>query len=474
MKAVPYAMRVGFGCVASVTLATVSRALSIERRRYKVGYVTDVEGHLAHWERYLSMSAVLDRDANGRPTLREGCGFVYGGDAVDRGAGDLRVLTDLLDLKRRWPDRVHLVLGNRDINKMRLKTELSDRFIAENGEDGATPYWVQGVAHLAPSAMGFDFSLGRIADRIRWIARATMGAPVAFDKRREELGADATDEDVALSFRRLVEPGGAMEELLSKGELAVAMGDVLFVHGGIPPAAAGWLPPREHEKDPRRWVERLNAFARREVQAWRDAPPQTKAWSVAGGYGTGLPGGNLMAYGMGWLPDRSRNPTTVYANWLSGGAPQRPHAEVAAYLSREFRYVLSGHQPHGDCPLVLRGDGVSVITADTSYSRNVRWEDGHDGGAAPASALEETRGVACAEVVVHFGGPAGSVAEAVEIHGTLSNGEAYGFRLDDPAAAGVGAEAEDGWWVKAVLPNGDRVHCRSQGYEVVNRVVKGP
>ena len=46
---------------------------------------------------------------------------------MSQGSGDLRFLRSLLGLKARFPERVHLVLGNRDINKMRLPAELSDR-----------------------------------------------------------------------------------------------------------------------------------------------------------------------------------------------------------------------------------------------------------------------------------------------------------------------------------------------------------
>jgi hypothetical protein len=36
--------------------------------------------------------------------------------------------------------------------------------------------------------------------------------------------------------------------------------------------------------------------------------------------------------------------------------------------------VATGHQPHGDCPLVLATPQVVYITADTSYSENTKWE----------------------------------------------------------------------------------------------------
>ena len=86
-----------------------------------VGFCTDVEGDLAHWSRYLRLSKVLEpgRSPGLPPTLRRGCHFVFGGDAADLGGRDLAVVRDLVHLKESYPDRVHLILGNRDINKAR-------------------------------------------------------------------------------------------------------------------------------------------------------------------------------------------------------------------------------------------------------------------------------------------------------------------------------------------------------------------
>ena len=88
-------------------------------------YCCDVEGNLQYWENYLSISLVLRR-RNSVLELRDNCHFVFGGDACDRGVGDIRVIRDLAGLLERYPGRVHLIMGNRDINKLRMKFELSE------------------------------------------------------------------------------------------------------------------------------------------------------------------------------------------------------------------------------------------------------------------------------------------------------------------------------------------------------------
>lgn len=89
-----------------------------------VGYATDVEGNLAFWNKYVEHSAVLSSLDGPLLVLKDGCHFVYGGDSCDRGCGDLQVLFDLVSLKDRYPDRVHLLMGNRDINKLRFPTAM--------------------------------------------------------------------------------------------------------------------------------------------------------------------------------------------------------------------------------------------------------------------------------------------------------------------------------------------------------------
>ena len=67
-----------------------------------VGFCTDVEGDFAFWNRYLSISKVLSRDANsGRVELADGAHFVFGGDSVDWGSGDLEFLREIIDLHDR-------------------------------------------------------------------------------------------------------------------------------------------------------------------------------------------------------------------------------------------------------------------------------------------------------------------------------------------------------------------------------------
>lgn len=96
-----------------------------------VGYVTDIEGNLDYWNKYLAISKVVSRNmTTNKLELKENCQFVYGGDVCDRGNGDIRILKDLISLKKSYPDRVHFILGNRDVNKLRLPVALHNSVLA--------------------------------------------------------------------------------------------------------------------------------------------------------------------------------------------------------------------------------------------------------------------------------------------------------------------------------------------------------
>jgi hypothetical protein len=49
---------------------------------------------------------------------------VFGGDVCDKWSGTMRLVSVLVAAKEKYPDRVFLLLGNRDVNKVRFIQEL--------------------------------------------------------------------------------------------------------------------------------------------------------------------------------------------------------------------------------------------------------------------------------------------------------------------------------------------------------------
>ena len=266
-----------------------------------VGYVTDVEGDLEFWRGFVALSHVIedpepDDHSLLRLSLRPNCHLVFGGDAVDKRDGDLRFLRSLLGLRARHPDRVHLILGNRDINKMRLPAELSDRHWLPAAEHPGV-YWRQGMSAGSWLAQQPTDSLraDTRANRLRYMLQDTMGSPRAFELRRSELqqlggadGGECSDDDVLHSYERSLRPGGLMREYLQHARLAALVGPCLFVHGAVGADSLGVVPGLAASGGPpagrlplREWVDGLNAFAAR--QARRESltparPPARHRW----------------------------------------------------------------------------------------------------------------------------------------------------------------------------------------------------
>jgi hypothetical protein len=122
-----------------------------------VSFITDVEGNWEYFCRFVGISEALSfadgSDGLGATgcmevNLADGWTFVHGGDCADKGPGTIRFVTTLLALKFKYGDRVVLLLGNRDINKMRLSSELADAEIANL--DTVGPYWVPEKSRVAP------------------------------------------------------------------------------------------------------------------------------------------------------------------------------------------------------------------------------------------------------------------------------------------------------------------------------------
>ena len=94
--------------------------------------MTDVEGHWEYFQKQVDKSPVLTWADDGTLTLADNGYVVHGGDAVDKGPGDIRVLRAMINLKERYPDRVVLILGNRDVNKLRIVSELAPQYWGKN------------------------------------------------------------------------------------------------------------------------------------------------------------------------------------------------------------------------------------------------------------------------------------------------------------------------------------------------------
>eukprot|EP01041_Mallomonas_annulata_P002951 gene2951-5796_t len=184
-------------------------------------YVTDIEGNWDYWNRFIGISRIVSRDSNTSTILiKNNCHLIFGGDATDRGPGDIRILNDLLQLQRDFPNNVHFISGNRDLNKLRLPFELNcPNLLKKNPR----VYWI-------PDDVKNELCEHSRSDRIKWMLAKTMGSPEAFEYRRQELlelGKPSDDDAVVDSYLDLVKPGGILTEFLLKSNLCKIFGGLV-------------------------------------------------------------------------------------------------------------------------------------------------------------------------------------------------------------------------------------------------------
>lgn len=393
-----------------------------------VTYVTDVEGQ---WERFASFVAGnphLDL-VDDALVIRPGATFVFGGDAIDRGARGRAIVRMLLACKRRQPDQLVLLAGNRDINKLRLVTEL----------DGAPP-------RHAPD----DVQRGPRGALLRWIFEHTMGAAQAFDFRRQELASEGratADDDVAESYLEDLAPGGELTEYLGACQLAWRAGHTLFVHGGVAAPALTQVPRRPvvelRRFDVDAWIEQLNAFYLDEQRAFvaraRDVDGK-RAWRALIAYQAPRPGtrSNPASVVYGRFGDADNNPTL-------------PATDVVdALVHGGVRRVVVGHTPNGDVASVVRTAApraaFEVVIADNSRSRVQ--------GACRLTVRDDA--VTLEGALVLDDGSARIVAATVALH---------------ERASPVGLRAGDGSLVKVPVDEGFHTFRYLPGYQFSQRVL---
>lgn len=302
-----------------------------------IAYLTDLEGR---WDKLESFTRRNPHVAlvDGELRLADGVTFVFGGDAIDRGPHGRRIVSTLLAARRAYGDRVVLLAGNRDINKLRLWREL----------DGAPP-----------ASTPNDLRTGARGELLRWIFANTMGAKGAFAHRARELaeeGARADDDAVVDSFLADLAPGGALRSYLTECRLGFRANATLFFHGGVTFENLGVVPEQDRPlPDVDSWLDSLNHFYASQMSAF-DAGREPLA---------------LIGYQAPIKGTRLNQRSVVYARPSDENAnPRLPtEAAVAALRASGIGRVVVGHTPSGDCPTILRDGDFELVLADNSYGR---------------------------------------------------------------------------------------------------------
>eukprot|EP00966_Prymnesium_polylepis_P334389 7389761-Prymnesium_polylepis.3 len=349
---------------------------------------------------------VLDDEGAADVALVDGWRLIHGGDTCDKGGvmgGSIRVVRTLCRLKRKYPNRVVLLLGNRDLNKLRMTSELNvsskyyDRRLVAEAVWPAP--WVPAAKRVTPElfirkvlakqlecdpdevpAEDVD-AADSLSNRLRWMYKETMGADGEFDRQwaeqamlqgvRKEM---LSEEQVAQGIVRSMCAGGWMRELLTLGQLAFIHRDTLFVHGGLAGGpwegsadgvdCFGYVPGwAERFDDARAWVHELNEWKQAQLAEWLEQPlwaetsrQEGAPWRAASAIIDYVAPGCVPSVVMGRQLNKK-------------GMPQPLSAELVSKLNAGGVTKLAvGHTPHGNAPTLVQSEGLLLVMADTSFS----------------------------------------------------------------------------------------------------------
>lgn len=322
----------------------------------RVGVLGDVEGQYSRLDSFLQNSGIFTSGANGYE-LVDGAKFVFLGDSVDRGPNGRKIWSTLLELKEKYPDRVFLILGNRDINKLRISSDLNDAHLMKR-EKAFKKFLAEQAGETFVS-----FPQVSLATRLRFFF-SSIAAPQAFEFRRQELQSETSrawsDDEVVQSIIDDLKPDGLQGRYLLAAQLAYFDQETgtLFAHGSINENTYGFIPGAGVERDPSKWVSKLNAWAKSQIEA-----------GLRGKFGSANRASELINYQR--YDGNGEGPGSIVTARYTGpyGLPRVPAIEFIDELkSKGVVRIAVGHTPYGEIPILLKENGFEVVFADTSYN----------------------------------------------------------------------------------------------------------
>lgn len=333
-------------------------------------YITDLEGSRERLEAFYEKSGGFVRGPDQRYHIKTDTIIVFGGDAIDRFDHSIWVVEELLRLHQESPTRMFSILGNRDVNKLRLAIELTPKALSHPPLKFS---FTKEAAYIEILKAGAD-----PVARLKYILSHTMGADQAFEFYRVEIATrthrpvhQVSDFEVSKFFVDFVKPGGALLELLKYMRPALRIGNNLFLHGGATQKNIGYVPDADLAAnsllsvDLNFWISHLNGWYLKKLAEYEY---QFDSWSGEGP----RPIESLLNYPMPLAGGSVREDSTVTARHVDGeNNPMLPDPQVVHYLKTQgVHRELVGHNPVGEIPVLARSeDGTfESVFADTSRS----------------------------------------------------------------------------------------------------------
>lgn len=378
-----------FSKIQSLSLFSYMRTHALKHKvSSRVLFITDSEGSQSPFISAIKNSQTVKYNHDNGLSFhktKEIPYFIFGGDATDRGNGDLSLVQMLLDFKRRHPEQVFLIVGNRDITKNRFKIELDEGLIRTRLLNSQSPRWLtQQTVPLdyVKKEMETENFSDSVADYVnilsiekcqliylKWMLEKTMGCPHSFRYRKEELqriypNTVISDIMVLRSFINESSPKGIHGQYLQQAQVGVIIPNtgLLAVHGGLLPDNIGRIPGMATNDHPIEetavWIDQFNKWYAKQIQKWIDY------------HATELTVPAFTELDECVLPLPHKTKSIITADMLNSDRQFMRIPNTVANSLREngISVVLTGHQPCGDHPAIIRDKGLLFINGDTGYA----------------------------------------------------------------------------------------------------------
>lgn len=299
--------------------------------------------------------------------------FVCLGDTIDNGPNNLSILRLLRHLKLKYNKRVIFIIGNRDINKIRLKFELEKQRT--------------GINRLTKSEYPINESK---VNKLKWILTNTMGCPNTFEYFKQEL--NTNDDNIVLDkFIEILEipenhdsDRGLLLFYLYHANLVYYNKSTksIYMHGGL--NCKNYLTLRSKKfKNLKEWIFNLNKWYHdllrkayiqnideseiEELLLYQDERDYTKKDGYGGIYS--------VVISRPWK-------TPPITNGSIGSSLIEEGCFDSIY--KDIRYIFTGHTPVGQLPVIYKlfknRKKITFIFGDTTYSgkiANIKFINGH-------------------------------------------------------------------------------------------------
>ncbi len=371
-------------------------SLGEQQTRFPFHFVTDLEGKKEGLLNNLDKKGMELREGRLHFTDPKAELFI-GGDLSDRGSDSIKIRRMLADLKTRHPGRVHIIWGNRELNKLGMlyvmplleKMGTHSYMAGGAGSDPKTQLelfdllskygnWLMQQGIYVEPGKDPQKALEKANTperRLDWFFEQ-IGCNNCLDYHQQELtelsGREVSRREAAEDYLKSLDPKkGEFYKFLEMGQFMVTKERNLMVHGQVNMENFGLVPGNnQREARVEDWVNGLNGWGRAKLKQIKMGYEKKTSASLQAIKELAQYSDTVWDYGLG--KGFANETSVVYAYRQKEGNNFRlpEYDTINTLRSQGYSTLIVGHSPAGNVPIPLKADDFMQIMGDTSYGKD--------------------------------------------------------------------------------------------------------